>query len=453
MKKQFLRIVTLLVCSIMLVSCNPRQSDLPMAEQISQKADQAMSRVKSYRTDMEMHYSFFVDDTKMRGTLNGILIEDQGKGRGDYYYYSETSHSLTVGSIHNPTKTRILNAYYDGTAFSSVTQGKTIIKLCSPMSASGYRKYQLQHSAVADVDYTNCKNVSYSTSEDGYTLTYSGYDPQDLLELLSNSGLDEQTLGAAPDDMNVVLEIDDQYLPISISMEMVFVASSPIKEPPTFEIYMEFSEFNQAQRITNTIELEDYTKIPDLRLLDGLEKLIYDRIKSRESSFTYVTNEELNTKTTVRKSNMQGGGTCYNTKDGFECDILISSESVNRIDVEYSNGELNLFNGRRYDDQKMDDEQAQEYVYSLLALGYDPASVVNIEKTKHGYLVTMLSTKSSAPAQSLSQSGIQYDSGTYTIEFVIKWGKLSSVTSNFFANCSLSGVSLTYESVTSVAFD
>ena len=113
-----------------------------------------MESVKSYRIDVSMPYSAYVEGHRVTGEVTGIMIEDQSDKK-DYYSYMEMNAKVSV--MDTSTEVKSVEAYCDGTAFSYYSDGGNWRKLRSAMTAERYRAYK-QGDSVVDMDLFDCEN-------------------------------------------------------------------------------------------------------------------------------------------------------------------------------------------------------------------------------------------------------------------------------------------------------
>ena len=105
---------------------------------------------------------------------------------------------------------------------------------------------------------------------------------------------------------------------------------------------------------------------------------------------------------------------------------------------------------------RMSDEQAKQTLSVLIndpSYGYDPTRVTNIEKTRNGYLVTLVPSETSFPEQLEDSLGINLEQESETIEFVIKWGKITKIIHSFDSTGKFNGQEIQYSGNITVTFD
>ena len=105
---------------------------------------------------------------------------------------------------------------------------------------------------------------------------------------------------------------------------------------------------------------------------------------------------------------------------------------------------------------RMTDEQAKAEMLAWIndpSIGFTYTRVLNIEKTKTGYLVTMIPAENGIVTQLSDAMNISLQQKYETIEFVFKWGKLVKLIHSFGASTTISGQDFTYEGSITVTFE
>ena len=445
MKKRRQFILLLLACATLLCACNlapAKPVDATTAEQALQNMDTQMAALQSYRADVTMDFVLYYGDTKWKGELTSIVIEDVGDGLGDYYSYTEIRNAMPGVKIYS------IDAYCDGYGYQSYACNDQRRKLRSKMRASEFIKYREGDSGIIDFDYIDCQNATFEATDKGYTVSCSGYSAENMHAMAAATGISE-LVDDALQDMQVTILLDKDYLPVEISLELVFDSERYYKDTrPYFRMLIEFSEYNAAEHILRTIEPEDYTEIEDLQMLKELEQKIAETVNVKQGSFTRETAQNVTFgKETTNTSQVDVSATFSNTKEGFSFDAFMADNDVGRT-VTYANGDmigLDAPDGSKIN--RMTDAQAKAELLSWIndpSIGYTYTRVLNIEKTKTGYLVTMIPADNSIVDQISDAINVSLHEEHETIEFVFKWGKLVKIIHSFEGSAKLSGEKLTY---------
>ena len=451
----------LLACLTLFACCTPSKPSVDLgippttAEQAVAYMDAQMEALQSVRIDITADFVLYVQGTKIRGKQTGVAIEDIGKRKSDYYSYSHTDSEMSIGS--QKIDVFSVEAYSDGYAYSAYTQNKKKSKLRAKMSLPAYIEYANHEQALLDFDFTSCANPELTQTDKGYLVTCSGYSEQALQDMADMTGIAALN-GDVLQDMQVTFTLDQSYLPQNISLELIITSDNYYKEyPPYFRLELKFSEYNEAEHITRNIEPEDYTEVKDLRLLGELEQRILETLDqkkggfTRELSHTITVDGQSSTDTVVDTV-----ATFSNTDKGFSFKAELEDGDVG-TKVTYGGGDLIGLPGIAGSKiNRMSDEQAKQTLSVLIndpSYGYDTTRVTNIEKTRNGYLVTLVPSETSFPEQLEGSLGINLEQESETIEFVIKWGKITKIIHSFDSTGKFNGQVIQYSGTITVTFD
>ena len=462
MRKILIWISFLLLCST-LFACGAQpqvpavdlSSPATTAKQALTYMDAQLAAQKSYRADGMTEFILYTQGVRVRSEMETVTIEDTGERTSDYYSYGHSDGTMQIGSKKYDVFT--VEAYADGVAYSSVSQNKKKRKLRAKMSLPAYIEYRNQEQALLDFDFATCENTKLEKTEKGYLVTCSGYSEQALQSIADMTGItafNDDTLA----DMQVTFALDQSYLPQKISLELIITSENNYKEyPPHFRMELKFSEYNEAEHSTRNIEPEDYTEVKDLRLLGELEQKILETLDKKQSGFT----RELSHTITVDGQSstdtvVDTVATFSNTDEGFSFKAELEDGDVG-TKVTYGGGDLIGLPGIAGSKiNRMSDEQAKQLLSVLIndpSYGYDVTRVINIEKTRSGYLVTLVPSETSFPEQLEGSLGINLEQESETIEFVIKWGRITRIIHSFDSTGKFNGQEIQYSGTITVTFD
>ncbi len=462
MKKRMMWVSLLLVCVIMLSSCGTVLNVMPAAMtagQVERRMNLRLNSLQSYRVDVEAEFTVYADTTKITGQANGYMIEDQGKDKNDYYYYSEMTNKMNASKDALNVTIKSITAYHDGYAFDHYKQGDTWRKLCSEMTPKEYRKY-ISDDSLNGLTLEQCENREMEKVDGGYVLHFSGYS-QDTMEQLSElMGMTEDLFKRKPIDMKVDMEIDEDYYPGKISLEMVFEEKTSYYQP-AYSMTMTYSQFDQVERKTSNLSPDSYKKIESLALLKEIDEMIEDRINAKEGSFTATTSVSASLLDQTNKQTETAKVTYARDKDKltFEADVTEGKDSKH---ISYADGnQTTTYEGEDSNTIKKTEQEAEDYIAELInvpGLGYTSLFVTDIEKTDDGYRIQMDVSKDSTVGQLVVASGATFTSGAHTITIKVKDGSITSITSEFRATGSIQisfngKASLNYNGTIKVEFD
>ena len=462
MKTRLTLTCILLVLTSLLACCRAPGASVDIstpprdAQQAIAYMDAQLDALQSVRMDITADFTLYIQGTRIRAEQSGVAIEDVGKRRSDYYSYSHTESEMTVGS--KKFNVFSIEAYSDGVAYTSYTQNKQKRKLRAKMSLPAYIEYVNQDRALMDFDFADCANAELTQTDKGCLVTCSGYGEQALAEIAQLTGIAEFN-GDVIEDLQVSVSLDQSYLPREISLEIHFTSDNFYKEyPPHFSMKLKFSEYNQAEHILRNIEPEDYTEIKDLRLLHEVEQKIAATVDQKQGGFTREISQTMTvdgqsdtytqTDTTAKFSN---------TDKGFRFEAELETGEIVAEKVTYGGGDL--IGLPAPDGSKINhitDEEAKQQLILLIndpSYGYDISRVLDIKKTRSGYVVTLIPSDSSIAGQMESALGINLAQENETMEFVLKWGKLVKIVHSFEATGRYAGKELHYAGSITVTFE
>ena len=438
MKKRIIPICLLLICVLMLASCDALTAKLGLppknAEQLMARIESRMDSYESYRADIQIPFCIYYDSYKIEGDITGIIIEDRAR-EDDYYSYMEMSAEMASPQLDYSTSFKTVDAYHEGNAFTSYVGGTTSCKLYSPLTPEQYLAYR-EGDSVTDIDFTDCDNVEFAKTDNGYSLTFSGYSAQVMADFSENSGLKADEFGEPLKDMTVTIETDESCTVTKFSLEMIFDVTEYTRFVPEFSMTMTFSQFDAVERITSSINPARYTKLDDVRPLKQLGDMLDDRIDADSGSFVLTQTDRLSILNEVYEANETDTVTFSRSEDGYEFSVDFESDEGHGT-IRYKDGKNTVGLGGESTSVDMTDAEAEAFVENLIRPatlgGYDRYLVADIKATENGYAVTMLVTSSGNLAKVIESYGGQFQSGTHTIDFTVKDGKITAMTTVFEA--------------------
>ena len=461
MKKRMIWINLMLICAMMLTSCGTLLNIAPApvtANQVVRRMNARLASLDGYRIDVEGTITAYADTTKITGTLEGFAIEDQGKDKNDYYYYTEMTNKSKTNSAN--VTIRSTEAYYEGYAYSHYSESSTWRKLCSPMTKQEYLDY-ISDDSLFDLETDDCKNRELEKTEDGYTVNYSGYSADAIADFCDKMDLDKDTFGKMPEDLKITIVTDLDYYPKTFTLEMVFEQSKTSYYKPAFSMTMTFSQFNEVERKTSGLSPDSYKEIESLALLDEVEELIDDRIDAEQGSFTAKVEANAEFMSQSNKESETNKVTFSRSKDGFTFEADVTSKNDTKH-VSYANGEktTEYGNDKSYTDEMSEDE-AEAFVAEMIndpLLGYNKNYVTDIKATEDGYEITMDVSKDNALGLIISSAGAKFSSGSHTIKIKVEDGKITEIKHGYRASGSVQTgfnqtATLNYTGSTTVTFD
>lgn len=469
MKKMLSLICILLVCACLLAACGARSKGETIdmstpptsAEQAMAYMDASMQALQSYRMDMTMKLQLYAQGERVRSESTCIMIEDAGQIKNDYYSYTEVRNSLYFGNGMTPNyKVTSIDAYHNGVAYQSYyqSQNKKSRKISAKMRPDEFIAYMERNVDMGSFDYADCESMSLEQTDKGYVITCSGYSAQAMRAVADSTGISD-VHDDAFSEVQAVIMLGKDYLPTKITLDVTVDTQKNYQDLPYFRIEIRFSEFNAAERIVASISPEDYTMIKNFDLLTEMDDLIAKSLDRKEGSFTReVTHTLTYSGSTDTSSQVDVTASFINDKkEGFSFKAEIEEGDIVPTKVTYNNGDLiglRAPNGSKIN--RMSDDEAKAELLTLVndpLFGYDVTRVLNIEKTKTGYLVTLIPSPYSVVEQLDDSLGVNLTGEPETIEFVVKWGKLVKIVHSFEGRGKFSGEELVYKGSITVTFE
>lgn len=453
-KRIFYLLACLLLVIVMMISCGgnePKESAPESAQELYQKIDEQMDALTSYRTDMNMKMTFYINGVEVKGEGSGYSIEDL-KHEGEYYFYTESTTKVSAGALSmNQTQTNV-EAYCKGNYFISNEQDGTSQKLYSAMSAEDAKAYRLE-SEMNTLDLIeDCTTKEFSQKEDGtWELICSGYTKAAIEKISEDMGLDNSTLSVEVMDIKLTLVADTDYRAKQIKIDFAFEET---KHMPVVSVTADYSQYNEA--ITKSIDTEGYTKVDDIRILDKIEDLLEERYESESCRF------ELSLKQLIRSAD--GKQLSVYTEDNdilvgegdegyfYDIDAFINKQSY---DISYKNGKQTVKAGSQSQDNSQTEEEARAWIESLMNTSkYAPNIVTNIEDKGDGvYKLTCDNLGRAEYEAVFTGNGGKMSSVGQTISVTIKDGAIVAILSTVTAKGTIASYGdVTLTVTTSVKF-
>jgi len=418
-KKRFF--ISILLMFLMLICTSCVFGEPHSAKGLWRRINASMDALDSYEVDISMEMSFSVNGVKVEGTANGRGIE-AGRGKEDYYYYQIVRTTLKSNRFDSDKKLYSLQAYHDGMAFISNTGEGMEQKLCSPMEAQAYIEY-VGNQASGIGGFHICENAEYAKLENGdWLLTFSGYPEETVEKVAELYGIEGDTLGAEMTDMKVSISAGEDFLVKNLTIDFVFEDK---KAGPVISLSSDYSRYNEAKRYTDTLDVEDYVQIEDLRLLNDIEDMLEEIQESEKATFTFESTQTTEGKETYREIDTV---TFENREDGFyyNIDADIKGEKYEMI---YEKGTLTVKSETKTPERKAQTEkEAKAFIADLINFaGYDKTYVTKVVRAGDNSHILVLKRQNPLAGQGGNSS-------TQNVTVVIKDDQLVSITTSVTVN-------------------
>lgn len=444
MKKLCVTFLALILCIFVFTSCQFKPES---AADVMEKIDEKMESLKSYQSDMtaEMKTKIQEMDCEISFTGQQIVLEDY------YYNLMEGSTVFKGGMMSDPTvKFKEIEAFHDGKMFiwkeqwdASETVNYLTMnmedlsqKLCSSLTKEEFAEYLENQSDDLDIDYNECVNSAFVRNEDKtWTLTYSGYTKKTIDKVVQSFG--DELFEEEIVDMEITIHANKDFTAKDIEIKMIFEESAISS---SFRIYTQYSKYNEATAVTDTLNPSDYTEIADCRLLKGIENMLEDLEESDNGSFVLDMDQTLTIKKPSQTQKTSEKDTVhYGEKDGKYFYTVHASYDGADIDIAYENGkQTTTVNGiSQIADQT--EKEAKAFINGLInTASYESIRVSNITKIEDGvYKIDHRPDKNIyKPVFSALNATMPQDSQVkQTITITVRDGKIESIQSELQAAC------------------
>ncbi len=348
----FVIFLAICLCMTVFASCNPDPKFEPQnAGELWDKINETMDALNSYESTGTGTLSFKLANVKFSMDMEMKLIVS-GLKEGDYYYYNFSDMSLdqtddtSLASVPDEImREKSIEAFHNGKMFVSLESDERTQKLCSPLTKEEYIAYrESRESETSDIDYNDCTNASFTHNEDGtWTLQYSGYTKKTIDQMVDDFGMMETEFDFEVEDMEVFILCDEKFQVKEMNVKFIFDESSKESTDPFFELKTQYTSYNAATPVTDTLNPADYTEIPDCRFLTEVEDMIEALEEKKDGSFTLDLEQTLSIPSLNQtQSYTEIDTVVYGEKNGsYFYDITAVTDSEN-IEISYENGKQTI---------------------------------------------------------------------------------------------------------------
>ena len=426
------KMLCLFLCVLMvltMVSCdNIFGAKAPKsAQELYDRVAMQMNAMDSIKTDISMSMILFVNGYEMKSESTGYIVENVNV-EGDYYFYEESILKLTSDALSLDETQKSIKAYHTGDYFIYNEQNGAVQKLYSPMTTEEMKEYLSKNSLTTFDLIKDCATKTFAKNKDGmWELSCSGYTKLAIEEISEDMGLDDDMLSAEVMDMQLIMVVDKKYRATQMKIDFVFEET---KKMPSISMTMNFSQYNEADVVLDFLDI-DYTKVNDIRMLSDIEEMLDARSESESGNFT------LNIEETVRDPNgqssvyMEDNTVSFGEDDeGYFYDI---DAVINKIsyDISYKKGKQTIISDYDFQDKAQTEQEARDWIKSLIDVGYDPVIVTDIKDNGDGvYKLICDNPKTDVYEEYFESNGGTLSSVKQTITVTIKDGSICSI-SNF----------------------
>ena len=435
MKKFFVLLIAVLMCALAFTSCG----DPKTSAELMDKIDEKMESLKSYQSDVTANLSTDIYGYHCVAGFTGTQITIYGDSDRFYYYTvmegTTEMKDMEKNEVVESVKSKEIEAFHEGNMFVSSEQGDQVQKLYSPLTKDEYIAYLEKQESTLDIDYEACVNKAFTKNEDKtWTLTYSGYTKKAIAVVIEAFNADE-LFEEEIVDMEITIHANADFTVKDMELKMIFENESTTS---TFSMTAEYSKYNEATPIVDTLDVSQYKEVADCRLLTDIEDMIEDLEELENGSFVLDLTQTISTFYS-KNSYTERDTATYGKKDGkYFYEVKASADNA-KYDISYANGKQTVTSSGASDTVDQSEKDAKAFINGLInSARYSSDKVTNITQKEDGVY-----TISCTPDESLYQPifaslGSASGNATQTITVTIQDGKIIKISSTVSASAYVS---------------
>ena len=432
MKKLCMLMAVILLFSFAFTSCGLfKPSD---AESLMKRIDKAMSKVYSYKIENKMNMTFYSDRSPIVITATGETIAIESKD--DNYYYDSLTTKVESAALELDEETTSIMAYNDGKMFSSSTGADLDQKLCSSLDFEEFEEF-LSDEGMEISDLFGGDNIELNEKEDGgWKLKYSEFSKEKIDDLVEKIGINDLGYDFSAKDVNTTVECNKKYRVEKIKMSVVF-EELEVNVLPSFEMEMNYSDYDEAERITNTINPADYQEVDDVRIIYEIEDMIDDKKDSDEGSFSLNISQTVKYGTKTIGSSRENSKVNYGKEDGKYYYSISSSVNGEKVTINYKDGTTT---GSHSEATENTDREAKAVINALIdGTGYSASRVTKIEKVSNRVYKMAVSVPMSSFREMFDGMNVTYNYSKCEITVTLGEDKIEKISSSMTINFKVEG--------------
>ena len=442
MKKLFVLLITLLLFTLAFTSCGAPKS----AEDVMKKIDKKMESVKSYQSDLTAKLSTEMYGYRVLADFTGKDIKINGNA-GKYYDYTIMEGTMEMkdqekNETIETVKTKDIRAFHEGKMFILAEQDDLSQKLYSPLTKDEYIAYLEKQAGMIELDFESCVNSSFvKNPDDSWTLTYSGYTKKAIDEFIEAFG--DEIFEEDIEDMEITVHANADFTVKDVEVKMIFENESTTSE---FTMKQTYSNYGKATPIVNTLDVEQYKKVSDCRLLTDVADMIEDLEELENGSFVLDITQKLSTSSpSYTQTNTERDTVNYGKKDGKYFYDAKASTNNTKYDISYANGKQTVTVSGQTQTVDQTEKEAKAFINGLInTANYEPIRVSNIKKLEDGtYRITCDKPNANLYKPVFSSLSTSVQSVSQTIDITVQDGKVTKIESTLTAK----GFSMYYGNV------
>ncbi len=438
MKIKITALILLLILSLTLVfvSCSGDESKSPQkpetAEELWERAKGEMDALDSYKSVAIADIKMYVSEKLVTGKIEGTIIVSNHEDSP--YYYEEVVNELNCTELGINTKTTAIEAYRNGIRFLQYNDGKTLNKICAEYDFEKFQEYIEKKAGESDLDPTECVDLDFAENEDGtWTLTAGGFPKRAINGFVSDNF---DFVGAEVDDVELTLTMDANFLVTKEEFSFVFENKGELT--PSVSYVCDYSEFNSAKRVIDTIDPDKYIKLDSesFALIDSLEAQMEEHQESENGKLKLTAYQEVSLEGGAKSTSKEVDQVTYGVVNGgYYYKILANINNTTNIKMVYQNGVVTTTPAGLIPNQTITDKEAKQNIADIInSAQFLKAFVTDVTKNENGtYTITQKvvdSDKYENMIKALAQNRThRYDGATQTITITLDGDKITKIDS------------------------
>ena len=425
----------------------PDVEKVDSAAKLMEKIDQKMESLKSYQSDMTIDLT-----TELEGMICEALFTAQNISIDDepdvFYYYDGMEGVMRIkdkeqDALISELRMRSGEAFHNGKMFVWNEENGVVQKLYSPLSKQDYIAYLEKQENTLDIDFNQCVNSIFTENEDKtWTLQYSGYTKKVVDAIVREFG--EELFQEEIMDMEITIHANQDFTVKDMEIKMIFENESTDSE---FRICAQYSKYDQATEITDTLNPADYHEIMDCRLLKDFGDMFENIENVEDGYFELDLRQALEVSRPVQKQTIiETDAVNYGRSNGKYFYAIKATYNGSNIDILYENGQQTVIANGVSETAVQTEEEAIAFINGLInTASYHANRVSDIKQLEDGsYEIVCDHPDESLYQPIFSSMGAPVTSLSQTITITLQDGKIVCVVSKLIA----SGYSDTYGTVT-----
>lgn len=439
MKIKIVSLIMLLVLSLTLVfvSCGgddetskpPKKPET--AEELWERAKDEMDALDSFKSVAIADIKMYVSEKLVTGKIDGTIIVSDHENSP--YYYEEIVNELKCDELDINTKTTAIEAYRNGIRFIKYDDGKTQNKICAEFDFEKFKEYIDKKSGESELDPTECVDLDFKENEDGtWTLTAGGF-PKRAIDGFVAGRFD--FLDTEIDDIELTLTMNKDFLVTKEEFSFVFENKGELT--PSVSYVCDYSEFNSAKRVTETIDPDKYIKLDSesFALIDSLEAQIEEHQESENGALKLTAAQEVGIVGGAKNTSTEVDQVTYGVENGGYFYKILADVNGTDLEMVYKNGVVTTTPSGFIPSQSITDKEAKQNIADLInSAQFLKPFVTAVAKNNNGtYTITQKvvdGEKYETMIESIAQGRThRYDGATQEITLTLDGDKITQIKS------------------------